>query len=182
MSRAGEVTLEFAGEDHTFRLAIGPWRKVQEACDAGPAELLARLSPAFAAAKQGVPFDQIVALGMLGRWRIEDVRQPILQGLIGGGMDAQQAARLVRDWVDERPFLENVAVAYQVVMASVVGTEDERPLGEPQAAGEASRSSPAASSGSGKTASTPRAARSAGRRARSTSSASGSSPRPSAAT
>lgn len=182
MSRGGEVSLEFAGELRTFRLAIGQWRKVQETCDAGPAELLARLAPAFAAGQQGLTFEQVVTHGLLGRWRLDDVREPILQGLVGGNMPLPQATKLVQEWVDERPLFESVAIAYQVVMASIVGASDERAAGESQAAEADSQPSPAASSGSEKKASTRKAARSAGRPARSTTSVSGNSQRPSAAT
>lgn len=162
MSRSGDIELDFAGELRTFRLAIGQWRKVQEKCDAGPAELLARLSPAFFARQQGLSFDQILGGGLLGRWRVDDIREPILQGLLGANMAAPEAMKLVRDWVEERPLIESVALAYQIVLAGVIGAEDEKPAGEGQAADAGSQSSPAASSGSEKTAFTPSAAPLAG--------------------
>lgn len=168
MSRSGDITLDFGGEERTFRLAIGQWRKVQETCDAGPAELLARLAPAFAAAKQGLAFDQIIGMGLLGRWRIDDVREPIRQGLLGMNMPLPAVDKIVREYVDERPFLENVAVAYQIVLASVVGAEDEEAVGESQAAPAASPSSPEASSATVRKASTRSAGRSAGSPAPST--------------
>ena len=167
MSRSGEITLAFGDGEYAFRLAIGQWRKVQEACDAGPAELLARLAPPFNAMAAGVAPKDVIASGLLGRWRIDDVRAPIFQGLLGGGTEPVQATRLLVAYVDERPLLEAVPVAYKVVLASLVGAEDEAPSGEPM--GEtAPPLSPAASSASASTASTPRAARSASRRAKST--------------
>lgn len=162
MSRSGDVVLEFGGEERTFRLAIGQLRKIQEKCDAGPAELLARLAPAFTAAREGLNFDQIVSMGLLGQWRVDDVREPILQGLLGANMAGPEAVKLVKDWVDERPLLEAVAVAYRLMLAAVCGVEDEDAVGESQAAAAtASPRSTAASSGSDKTASTPSAAPSA---------------------
>lgn len=145
MSRSGEITLQWGDEERTFRLAIGDWRKVQEKCDAGPAEILARLAPVFAARQAGLSFDQIVAAGYLGRWRVDDVREPLYRGLIGGGMEPTLAGKLIRELVDERPLLEPLVVAYEVVLASIVGAEDE-PLGE--AGGEAATAavSPEASS------------------------------------
>jgi hypothetical protein len=158
MSRAGEITLEFAGEARVFRLALGEWRKVQEKCDAGPAELLARLAPMFAARRQQLNMAQIMGNGLLGTWRVDDVREVILQGLLGGGTSGPQAFELVKAWVDERPIFESVEIAYQVVLASVFGVEDEKPVGESQAAPTAaSPRSRKASSGSAKTASTPSA-------------------------
>lgn len=162
MSRSGEVTLEFGGEERTFRLAIKQWEKVQEKCDAGPAELLARLAPPFYAKARGLAFEQIVGMGLLGTWRVHDIREVILQGLLGGGMDGPVAQRLTKDWVDDRPLIESASVAYDIVMASYVGVEDEKAAGEPRAATAASPSSRAAKSGSAKTASTPSAAPSDG--------------------
>lgn len=164
MSRAGEIVLEFGGEERTFRLGVGQWRKIQEVCDAGPAELLARLSPAFAAAQQGIGFAEIVGMGLLGRWRVDDVREPVRQGLLGAldaagkpVLEAKAVDRLVVEYVDERPLLESVVTAYKVVLASVVGVDDEAASGEPRAAAEGAPSSPAASSASERTASTPSA-------------------------
>lgn len=168
MSRSGEVTLEFAGEERAFRLALGQLRKVQEKCDAGPGELLARLGPVFFATKQGLTLEQAIAAGYLGTWRVDDVREPILQGLLGANMAGPEALKLVKEWVEERPLLESVATAYQVVMASIIGAEDEKAVGESQAAEAGSPISPAASSGSEKRGSTRSAARSSGRQVSST--------------
>lgn len=139
MSRSGEVILPWGDADRTFRLGIREWEKVQEKCDAGPAEILARLAPAFSALQQGLTFDQIVSMGYLGRWRVHDVREPLYRGLIGGGMDPTAAGKVIRELVDERPLLEPMAVAYQVVLASITGAQDE-PAGEP--AGEAEEAAP----------------------------------------
>jgi hypothetical protein len=155
MSRSGEITLDFGGEERTFRLAIKQWEKVQEKCDAGPAEILARLAPPFYARQQGIPVDQIIGMGMLGKWRIHDIREVILQGLLGGGMEGQQAQRLVRDWVDDRPLIESASTAYEIVLASYIGPGDEDAVGESQAAPAASPTSPEAKSASEKGASMP---------------------------
>jgi hypothetical protein len=157
MSRGGDIALQFGGEERTFRLALGQWRKVQEKCDAGPAELLARLAPMFAARQQGLKVSQMLTHGLLGTWRVDDVREVILQGLLGGEMPGPAAFELVKAWVDERPIFENVELAYQIVMASVFGAEDEKPVGESLAAAAASPRSRRASSGSAKTATTPSA-------------------------
>ena len=117
MSRSGAIELAWNGGTHSFRLAIGEWVKLQEKCDCGPPELLARL--------------------MEKRWRIDDLREPIRLGLIGGGLAPVEANRLVADWVDARPFAENVPLARAIVLASLVGAPGE-PLGK-EAAAEAAR-------------------------------------------
>lgn len=168
MSRAGDTALELGGEERVFRLAIGQWRNIQEKCDAGPAEILARLAPAFNAARQGFTAQQIIAAGYLGTWRIDDIREVIFQGLLGAGASAKEAVDLVRTWVEDRPFIESLPVAYEIVLASVIGAEDEKAVGESPAPGEGSPASSGASSGSGKTASTPSARRRGSRPPKST--------------
>ena len=169
MSRHGEVTLPLGGEDRTFRLGIGEWRKVQESCDAGPSEILARMAPPFQAMRQGVGFADIVGSGLLGRWRVDDIRVVIFHGLIGGGLKPDEAMPLVKAWVDERPLLEPLPVAYQAVYASICGAKDEQASGEPKGETADRPLSPGESSGSDSTASTPKAARSGSRRGKSTS-------------
>lgn len=126
MSRAAEVMLAFGGEERLFRLPIGRLRAVQERCDAGPMEIIARLAN--------------------GGWRLDDVREVILQGLIGGGLGQPEATRLMLTAFDSLPLQPFVPVAQAVMMAAVVGVEDEEP-GEGQA-GEGSTLSRAASSDS----------------------------------
>ena len=167
MSRSGEITRSFGGQDRVFRLGIGEWRKVQEACDAGPSEILARMAPPFQAMRRGVGFSDIVGSGLLGHWRVDDIRVVLFHGLLGGGAKHDEAMGLIKAWVDERPLLEPLPTAYEVVYASVCGTGDEQASGEPQ--GETAQPlSPAESSDSASTASTPKAARSGSRRAKST--------------
>lgn len=130
-SRAGEIVRAWGDEDRTFRLGIGEWRKVQEKCDAGPPELARRLG-GFVAAKRQFPRAPLLDLavsGGLGAWNIDDVREPLLQGLIGGGLNPTEAGRLVRDLFDGRPLFESVPLALEVVLAGIIGPEDE-PLGK----------------------------------------------------
>jgi hypothetical protein len=80
---------------------------------------------------------QAAQRGLLGRWRTDDVREVLLQGLIAGdpSLGPVAAAQLVRDWVDERPLRENVLTAFAIVMASLEGMpEDDKE--DPAKAGE----------------------------------------------
>ena len=153
MSRSGEVVRLWGSDERTFRLGIGEWRKVQETCDAGPAEIAARLS-GWAAARKRAPtatFLDLLAAGALGNWRVDDIREPIFRGLIGGGMDPTSAGRLLRELHDERPLMENVDLALEIVLVSMIGPEDEpvgEPEGEPQTKTTSAAGSPDRSSGS----------------------------------
>jgi len=116
-------------------------RAVQEKCDAGVSEIGARLAPAVQLARRlgevpeaerGAAMLGAIAAGMLGRWRVDDYREVIFQGLLGGGMEHSRATVLVTRYVDDAPPLENCALAFQVALAAIVGAEDEPP-GETQA-------------------------------------------------
>lgn len=128
MSRSAEVTLAFAGEDRQFRLPIGRLRALQEKTDCGPMELLSRY--------------------VSGTWRVDDLREAILQGLIGGGLSQSDATRLVQTNFDDLPLKEFIGIAQAIVGSAVVGAPDER-LGETEAGEVPEKTpSPAPSSGS----------------------------------
>lgn len=127
MSRSAEVTLPFGGEDRVFRLALGQLRALQEKTDCGPPELLRRFA--------------------MQTWRVDDVREPILQGLIGGGLDSPKATQLVQSYVDSAPYGLHLQLAQAIVAAAIVGVDDED-LGEPQAGAVKKRRSRAAKSAS----------------------------------
>ncbi|MNS00535.1 hypothetical protein D3C72_317950 [compost metagenome] len=101
-----EVRVDFAGERRSFDLApVGCIRRLQDACDAGPQFILNRL------------FD--------GSWKDHDLREPIIQGLVGAGMGQRDAQDLVEKWVDPEPKRQFIPVAQAVLMAWLVGAEDE---------------------------------------------------------
>lgn len=131
MSRSAEISLDFAGEERTFRLSIGPLRALQEKTDCGPMELLSRFSA--------------------GTWRVDDLRETILQGLQGGGMTGAEATKLIRSNFDDRPLQQFVNLAQAVVMACLIGAGDED-LGEP--VGEEAETPPSPGTSSASAAST----------------------------
>mgnify|MGYP001627483063 CR=1 FL=1 len=136
----------FGGEERSFRVALAELRAIQSACDAGPAvvaERLARCVQVKRAHPQANIFE-LLALG-LGDWRIEDVREPILQALIGGGLSPNAAGALVRRHIDDRGLkglVENVELALVCIAAGVADDEDDPAMGESPAGAE-SPTSPA---------------------------------------
>lgn len=127
MSRDGSVTFAWADGEYTFRLALGQLRELQEKADAGPAYILNRLQS--------------------GRWLVDDARETLRLGLIGGGMKPADALKLIQRYFDERPLLESIHPAAAVLLAALVGAEDE-PLGKTEAAKEQPQGSSAESSAS----------------------------------
>lgn len=104
MVTSAKIKLPWADGEREFRLAIGLLRELQDKCNAGPAEILARLSN--------------------GTWRVDDIRETLRLGLIGGGASPTDALVLVARYVDVRPLMENVMPAQAVLLAAVVGEEE----------------------------------------------------------
>lgn len=125
MSRSGGVDLTWGDGQHTFRLAIGQLRDLEEKTKVGPFELFERLR--------------------LNRWKVDDLAHVLRVGLIGGGMPAPQAVDLVTRHIDEWPLIESAMVAQAVLLAALVGSEAD-PAGKGQAvAAESAGASPASS-------------------------------------
>lgn len=116
MSRSGQITLEWGDGEHVFALKIKHLIELQEKCDAGPPYILARLTQS--------------------QWHVEDVRETIRLGLIGGGLEAHKALRLVADYVDDAPIAYHALTAQAVLSAALFGApegQEDAPPGKPQA-------------------------------------------------
>lgn len=98
--------LDWADGTYEFALRWGELVQLQEACDAGPFVILARLGA--------------------NQWRMEDISNVIRLGLIGGGVEPSKALGLVRNYVESRPPLENASLARAILEVSVMGAPDER--------------------------------------------------------
>lgn len=110
----GAVDLVWADGTHTFRLALGNLRELQEKTGCGPMELYRRVTQ--------------------GTWRVDDIYETIRIGLIGGGKKPADAVRLVQRYVAERPLLESVPAAVAVLMVALHGPPEDQP-GEPDRRG-----------------------------------------------
>lgn len=106
--RNAEIEYPFGDDEHTFRLGLKELEELQEKCDAGPGFVLGRLmSPRL-------------------EWRVEDVRHTLRLGLIGGGMPASDAIKLVKRYVDDRPaWAENAKIAQGVLAMAIFGPAEE---------------------------------------------------------
>lgn len=101
------LELTWGDGEHRFRLPIGQLRELQDKCSAGPQRILMRLSSMD--------------------WRIEDVREVIRLGLIGGGKTPSDAHMLVVRYVDERPLMESRLPAQAILMKALIGDPDDQP-------------------------------------------------------
>ncbi|MEQ1403833.1 gene transfer agent family protein [Neorhizobium sp. Rsf11] len=101
------VDLTWAGGEHTFLLTIDLLRALQDKCDAGPQFILERLSSR--------------------RWFVNDVTETIRLGLEGGGTPKEEARKLVRRYVEDRPLTESVMTAMAVLTVALFGHADDMP-------------------------------------------------------
>lgn len=117
MPRDASIVQPFADGDYTFKLDWGSLRLLQEATDMGPWHLHHHLSS--------------------GSWRIEHIASVIRCALIGGGKKPDEALKLVRSYVEDRPPMENLLLAQAVLSAGIVGAPEED-LGKADAANQKS--------------------------------------------
>lgn len=108
MSRSGKTPpLEWADGSYEFALRWGELSELQEACGAGPFVVLARLAG--------------------NQWLMQDISTTIRLGLIGGGVEPTKALRLVKDYVESRPPMENVSMARGILEVALIGAPEEPP-------------------------------------------------------
>ena len=146
---AKSIKLPFAGHERAFRLDIGALRELQSTCNAGPSTILARLmsyQPQMADRQRPQPeqyrggdmdpdygadinlFAMLRQIG--GDWRVDDVRETIRLGLIGGGMSPTDAFVFVSGYVDQYPLTDNIGLAASILMHALIGDQDD-PAGKP---------------------------------------------------
>lgn len=106
MAANGQVELTWADGTYLFNIAkIKSVLELEEKCDAGVAEIFKRIGE--------------------GRWRINDIRETLRLGLIGGGMPPDKALRIISRYVDDRPWQESLQPAMVVLMAAMVGVQGD---------------------------------------------------------
>jgi hypothetical protein len=153
MSGTGEGRADFAGEERLFRIRLGEIRRIE-------AQVRRRRHRRGAAALSRCVYVtselkgvQALAAGL--EIHADDVREPILQGLAGGGMSLADATALVRAEIDDRGvrgLLDNASTALAMLWGS-----QETPPGEPRA-GESPATPPKPSTSSTSTGSARRSA------------------------
>lgn len=109
----GLITKDFADGTYSFRLAYGQWLELQETLNCGPLELYTSM--------------------LRHNWRVQYVREIIRISLIGGGMGPPQALRLVKNYVEDRPIIESVQLALEILSASLSLPEGTDAPGEDEA-------------------------------------------------
>lgn len=107
--------MPWADGDYTFRLAWGQLIELQEKTDCGPGFLLDKM--------------------WQNNWKVQHISEIIRLGLIGGGQTPADALKLTRNYVENRPPLENLSLAQAILAISLQGAPEEA-KGEAQAVAE----------------------------------------------
>lgn len=103
---SGRITFFWGDAEHTFRLPYKQLRELQDKTGCGPEELFNRIQT--------------------GKWRVDDLREILRLGLIGGGMEPTAAGKLIVNYFDDRPLMENKPSAYAVILAVLVQPEGDK--------------------------------------------------------
>lgn len=106
MDGSGRVKIQWGDGEHTFRLAYAQLRELQDKTGCGPEELANRIAR--------------------GTWKVDDIRETMRLGLIGGGMEPMRALTLTIRYVDNRPWLENKQPAYLILLAILAQPEGDK--------------------------------------------------------
>jgi len=144
MSRDASITIPWPDDHRQYRLGIGQLRELQEKCNKGPLEILSDLQS--------------------GRWRYDDILQPIRLGLVGGGLGLSEALILAERNVTPGRLAECALIAMAIVGAAITGAPDE-PIKMPKGADKPGKPAPAAA-GTNSNTSTRKGRSSDGRRRR----------------
>ncbi|MFN5211198.1 gene transfer agent family protein [Brevundimonas sp.] len=105
MSRAARFTGVFGDGKHEFALNIGELEELQEKCDAGPEEIMARV------------------IG--GTWRLSDIRETLRLGLKGAGLAPDRALVLIERYAGPGQLAALKPLVVNVLGAALVGAPDE---------------------------------------------------------
>ena len=104
------IRLQWIGGEHDFALDIGQMRALQTACDAGPEQILRRMTA--------------------GHWRVNDLFDTIRLGLIGGGMAEKEASALVAMVEEQHGIGPLVPLAQAVLLQAFYRREVDDESGE----------------------------------------------------
>lgn len=117
----GSVSISWRNGDDEFCIAqVKTVIALEEKCGCGVYEIAGRLQSVLAHAEAG-------QIG--GRAYLNDIREVIRLGLIGGGKEPEVANKIVATNVDGYPLAHSVLVANKIVEAYLIGVPDD-PVGK----------------------------------------------------
>jgi hypothetical protein len=94
---------DYAGAERKFRLRLRDMLDLETAC--------AR------------PIADIYMAVTSSRYRVDEIRHTLIRALVGGGLSATEATKLVTDRFDVVPLIEHALLAAEVMIATMTGIE-----------------------------------------------------------
>jgi hypothetical protein len=135
---ADVLQVEFADGVYNFKLTLHGIKEIQDKCGCGIGAVWKRLHASrlnFMGEDHGLPQE--------AEWRIEDILEPIRQGLIGGGegevdgepvkVNSIQANKLIERYVMDQPLQSSWSLAYMLVAGLIEGYDPPKKKLTPQA-------------------------------------------------
>jgi len=115
------IEMTWPGGEHSFALRIGELQALQDITGEGPGASLQRL------------YMSLQGNALMGGWKIADVVDTVRLGLIGGGMERVEAAKLVREVVERQNITSLINTACEVLLAALSEKDPDagKPTGEP---------------------------------------------------
>lgn len=102
MAVNGSVKLVWGDGEYEFNIAkLKQALELEDKCGCGIAEIYTRLRD--------------------NKWHVNDFREVLRLGLIGGGLSPPEATKLIIRYCDDRPYRESIQPALAIVMAAIVG-------------------------------------------------------------
>lgn len=101
----GSIEIEWPDETRKYHLRWGELRELQDKTGRGPWEIFERFATR--------------------RFFVDEVREVVRLGLVGGGCAPGTAIQMVRRYVEERPIAESVPMAQAILGAAIMGVPEE---------------------------------------------------------
>lgn len=120
------IVLEFGGQNVAFFLDMNQLMIAERECgDKSIVTMFEEMRQGTGQTDEG----ETVFVGV-GPVRIKDVYEVIRCAAIGGGMSANDAKTLVKDYVDGRPFTETVPVAWAILDHTIMRVQLKKKGGD----------------------------------------------------
>lgn len=111
MTKRHAEVLEVWGDGrHTFRLALGEWRELQQLLQLGPLALYKKF--------------------VRGEWTADEIYETLRVALIGGGLEPAKAYTLVQRYVAEleTPLMSHIPVILAIIQPAIATPKGEKSL------------------------------------------------------
>lgn len=137
--RPTATQIELGGETYWADLPLGAVRAIEDIAGEG----IFRVLGGFYAQRKAYRWEVIDGAAAIVEDLVPDIgaksaviREVIRAGLVGGGMSATEALKLVRRHVDDRPLSEAAPVALRILSALAYGAPEDAATANPRTAAE----------------------------------------------